>query len=124
MATIVHFDISAENPARAMEFYEKLFDWKFGSMPGFSDYYEIETRDLNGRPGAAGGLTKRTSPQQTGITNFIGVASIDETLVKLEKFGGKILQSKQAIPGYGYLAVCTDTESNVIGLFQETRPGT
>ena len=118
MATIVHFDIGADNPERAKKFYEELFGWKIGTMPGFPDYYEIETKDLNGKPGVGGGLTKRENPQQTGITNFIGVSSIDETVTKLNELGGKVIQPKQSIPGYGYIAVSTDTENNVIGLFQ------
>ena len=110
MATVVHFDISADNPERAMKFYETLFGWKITSIPGFADYYEIDTGDLNGKKGVGG-----------GITNFIGVSSIDETIVKLSSLGGKIIQSKQAVPGYGFLALCTDTENNVIGLFQEDK---
>ena len=59
MATIVHFDIGADNPERAKKFYEALFGWKIGTMPGFPGYYEIETTDLNNARGVGGGLTKR-----------------------------------------------------------------
>lgn len=121
MATIVHFDIGADDPGRAKKFYEELFGWKIGTMPGFPDYYEVQTTDLNGKQGVGGGLTKRENPQQTGITNFIGVSSIDETVAKLNKLGGKVIQPKQVIVGYGYIAVCTDTENNAIGLFQEDK---
>lgn len=121
MATIVHFDIGADNLDRAKKFYEDLFEWKIGAMPGISNYYEITTSDLNGVPGIGGGLTKRENPQQTGITNFIGVVSISETIEKLNKLGGKLIQSKQAIPGYGYVAVCMDTENNVFGLFEDDK---
>lgn len=121
MASIVHFDISADDLIRAKKFYEGLFGWKIRTMQGFPDYYEIETEDLGGTPGVGGGLTKRSDPVQAGITNFIGVASIDASLEKLSSLGGKIIQGKQAIPGYGYLAVCTDTENNVIGLFEDDK---
>lgn len=119
MATIVHFDIGVDNPERAKKFYQELFGWKIEMMPGFPDYFEIETAGLDGKQGLSGGLTKRENPQQTGITNFIGVSFIDETIVKLSSLGGKVIRPKQVIPGYGFLAVCTDTENNVIGLFQE-----
>lgn len=121
MASIVHFDISADDLTRAKRFYEGLFGWKIRTMWGFLDYYEIETEDLEGRPGVGGGLTKRSDPMQAGITNFIGVASINTSLEKLSSLGGKIIQGKQSIPGYGYLAVCTDTENNVIGLFEDDK---
>jgi hypothetical protein len=54
-----------------------------------------------------------------GILNYIGVASVDETLKKLVELGGKILQPAQEVPGYGLLALCTDTEDNIFGVFEE-----
>lgn len=121
MPTLVHFDISADNLERAKKFYKELFGWSIHSMPGFSDYFEIETTDLNGKNGVGGGLTKRDQKQQKGITNFIGVNSIDETIEKVVLFGGTVIQPKQIIPGYGCLAVCSDTEDNIIGLFEENK---
>lgn len=121
MATIVHFDISADDPERAKRFYEAIFGWKIGPIVGFADYYEVETADLRGIKGIGGGITKRKHPQQTCIVNFIGVSSIDETIAKLNSIGGKVIQSKQAIAGYGYIAVCADTENNLFGLFQEDK---
>lgn len=121
MATIVHFDISADDLARAKAFYENLFGWKIRTMEGFADYYEIETTENNGKASVGGGLTKRNNSVQAGITNYIGVESIDDSLEKLNSLGGTILLPKQAIPGHGYLAVCADTENNVIGLFQDDK---
>lgn len=119
MATIIHFDVSADDPMRAKAFYEKLFDWKFEKLPGPINYYLIETSDLQGKKGVTGGMARRENPQQVGITNFIGMASVDESLKKVVELGGKIIQPKQAIPGWGYLATCSDTENNVFGLFEE-----
>ena len=121
MATIVHFDISADDPARAKQFYEALFDWKIQALGGFADYYEIETAGLNGVKSMGGGITKRDHSRPNCITNFVGVSSIDESVAKLIALGGKVIQPKQAIPGYGYLVVCMDTENNIFGLFQEDR---
>lgn len=119
MTTIVHFDISAGNPDRAKNFYEAIFGWKIGPIGGVPDYYETRTKDLEGVKSIGGGITKRENPQQTWITNFIGVSSIDETITKLANFGGKVIQAKQRIPGYGFIAPCTDTENNLFGLFHE-----
>lgn len=120
MATIVHFDLSADNPERAKKFYEELFSWKFNLLPGPMNYYLIETKDLQGNTGIGGGLSKRENPEQNGINNFIGVASIDESLKKVTELGGKVIQPKQPIPGWGALALCMDTENNIFGLFEET----
>ncbi|HLG41509.1 MAG TPA: VOC family protein [Chitinophagaceae bacterium] len=121
MPTIVHFDIGVNNPERAKNFYEALFGWKIGPIAGFPDYYEIETTDINGVKGVGGGLTKRDNPQQNGITDFIGVVSIDETVAKIISLGGNVIQPKQSIPGYGYIAVCADTDKNIFGLFQDDK---
>lgn len=117
MATLVHFDLSADDPVRAKKFYEELFDWKFEILTGPTNYYLIETKDLEGKPGIGGGMSKRQAPQQAGITNFIGVKSIDDSVKKVLKLGGQIVQPKQVLPGWGFLALCKDTEDNVFGLF-------
>ncbi len=64
MATIIHFNISAEKPTRAKDFCEKLIDWKFELLPGPMDYYMIETKDLDGKPGTGGGMAKRENSEQ------------------------------------------------------------
>jgi len=119
MATIVHFDISADQPERIRQFYETLFGWKFDPVPGPVDYQLIATRGLDGEVGIGGGLAKRTAGSPAGITNFIGVASIDESLARVKELGGKVIVPKQGVPGFGYNALCTDPADNVIGLFQE-----
>ncbi len=121
MATIIHFDVPAEKPERAKAFYEKLFGWKIVQLPGPVSYHMVETKDLEGKPGVGGGITQRESPQQVGITNFIGVASVDAAAKEVAVLGGKVIRPKQAVPGWGYLALCTDTENNVFGLFQEDK---
>jgi predicted enzyme related to lactoylglutathione lyase len=51
--------------------------------------------------------------------NYIGVPSVDEYLEKVEKLGGRVLMPKIAIPGWGHLAICMDTENNAFGLWQD-----
>ena len=120
MPTIVHFDIGSDDPERARKFYEGLFGWKMEIPPGMTDYYLIETRDLEGKPGVDGGLGKRGEPGQR-ITSYIGVSSIDEYVAKVAQLGGKVVMPRTPVPGWGYLAVCFDTEDNMFGLWQEDR---
>lgn len=121
MATLIHFNIPVDNEERAKKFYQELFDWKIERLPGPMNYSLIETEGLKGTKGMGGGMAKREPTDPTGIVSFIGVESIDKSLVAVEKHGGKILQPKQVVPGWGYMAVCQDTESNRFGLFQEDR---
>ena len=120
MPTIVHFDIGADDPERARKFYEGLFGWKMEKPPEMTDYYLIETRDLDGKPGVGGGLGKRGEPGQR-ITSYVGVSSVDEHAAKVESLGGKVVMPRTAVPGWGYLAICFDTEDNMFGLWQEDR---
>ena len=61
---------------------------------------------------------KRMMPEQQEITNYIDVRSVDEYSAKVEQSGGKVRMPKMAIPGMGYLAVCSDTENNTFGLWE------
>jgi predicted enzyme related to lactoylglutathione lyase len=120
MPTIVHFDIASDNPTRAKKFYESLFDWKLQGPAGMPDYYLFETKGLDGKSGAGGGLGKRAEPSQR-ITVYIGVSSVDEYSKKVTKLGGKVAQPKMAVPGWGWLATCLDTEGNVFGVWQDDK---
>ena len=117
MPTIVHFDIATDNPQRAKKFYESLFNWRMEGPPGMTDYYLIETKDLEGNKGVGGGLGKRGDPSQR-ITAYFGVDSIESYSKKVAKLGGKT-GPKMTVPGWGYLATCTDTEGNTFGLWQQ-----
>ena len=118
MPTVVHFDIAADEPERAKVFYEQLFDWKMASPPGMTDYYLIETDGLNGEKGVGGGLGKRGEPGQN-ITSYIGVSSVEEYSARVQNLGGTVIQPKMVVPGWGYLAICLDTEGNMFGLWQD-----
>lgn len=120
MPTIVHFDVPSDDPQRAKQFYETIFGWHFEGPPGMDDYYLIETKDLDGKQGVGGGLGKRGDPSQR-ITAYFGVDDMDGYSKKVEASGGKVVQPKMTVPGWGYLAICIDTEGNTFGLWQEDK---
>jgi predicted enzyme related to lactoylglutathione lyase len=111
------FDVSADDPQRAMNFYSKVFGWKFKKWSGPFDYWLVMTGDKND-PGIDGGIAKRENPSAR-IMNFINVPSVDDVANTIIKNGGKILQQKQTIPGVGYIVIFQDTESNMFGIIQE-----
>ncbi len=117
MPRVIHFEFPADDPERAIAFYENVFGWKIEKWEGPMEYWLIMTGPEE-EPGIDGGLTRRTEPGM-GTENTVGVASIDEYLVKIEANGGKLLRPKSAVPGVGYLAYCQDTEGNSFGLMQE-----
>lgn len=116
MASIVWFEIPADDVERAKKFYGDLFGWEIEKFPGPMEYWHIdtgskdETRD--------GGLMKRQHPQQ-GITNYIAVPSVDQFAAKVQKLGGKIIMPKTPVPQMGYFAACQDTENNTFALWEK-----
>jgi predicted enzyme related to lactoylglutathione lyase len=117
MPKINHFEINAEDPLRAKSFYEQVFKWKIEKWEGPLDYWTIMAGDED-EAGINGGLQKRENKDDK-ITNYIGVESVDNVIVKIEKNGGTILKPKSSIPGVGYFAFFEDTEGNRLGIMEE-----
>jgi uncharacterized protein len=115
-ASIVWFEIPADNPERAKQFYGALFGWKIELLPEMTDYWHIDTGGGDDTPD--GGLMKRKHPDQP-ITNYVNVASVDEAAAMVQKLGGKICKPKTAVPQMGYFAVCRDTEGNEFALWEK-----
>jgi uncharacterized protein len=118
MPTIVHFDVPADNVARARKFYGDLLGWTFQQPIPAMEYYLFATKALDGSPGVGGGMGKRGAPGQ-GITTYFGVPSVAEYLEKAKTLGASIVMPKTPVPGFGYLALCVDTEGNPFGLWEE-----
>ena len=111
----VHFEIPADDPARAIRFYEQVFGWQFQQWDGPMPYWMVRTGDDG--PGIDGGLHAKAHPGQ-GPVNTIAVASCDDYLAKVEAAGGRTVVPKMAIPQVGWLAYCTDPEGNTFGIMQ------
>ena len=116
-ASVVWFEIPADNVERARTFYGKLFGWKIDKFPGptAKPYWLINTG--NDDPSRNGGMIERQFPDHT-ITNYIAVPSVDKATVKVEKLGGKICLEKTVVPQMGYFVVCSDTENNQFALWE------
>lgn len=118
--TPTHFEIPADDLARAKTFYEQIFGWKikpYAMPPGSHEYYAVTTMK-KGEPGINGGMMKRNMPGQP-FTNYITVKSIDDMNAKVQSHGGKVVLPKQAIgESMGWISAFMDTENNVIGLHE------
>ena len=115
-ATIVHFEIPADNIERANKFYGGLFGWKIEKVPEM-DYWMFRTGAGNGEQVMGGGIMSRHYPQEP-ITIYISVDSVAEYSKKVEGLGGKVTRPKTEVPGHGWFAVCTDTENNAFALWE------
>lgn len=112
---VVHFEIPADNPERAVKFYKKVFNWKIETWAGPMDYWLVTAGDEK-EPGINGAITPKAN--LTVTTNTINVPSVDDFVKKIKDAGGKVLQGKMAVPGIGYMAYCADTEGNMFGIMQ------
>jgi len=122
MDKVVHFEIPADNLARAKRFYNTVFGWRMNEIPEM-EYVIVGTveSDENGMPketGAInGGMLERQDPVKSPVIT-INVKSIDQAAATIEKNGGKIVRPKMPVGDMGFAAYFKDTEGNVIGLWQ------
>lgn len=114
-ASLVWFDIPADDLPRAKKFYRALFGWKISRFPAMPDYWHIDTGGTKAT--LDGGLLPRQAPRQP-ITAYISVPSVDKATAKVQKLGGTVCRSKTPVPGMGYFVVCQDTESNTFALWE------
>ena len=123
MPRVVHFEIQAADPQRAMRFYADLFDWKFNKFAGPMDYWLIVTGEP-GQPGIDGGLLRRNgaAPAEGQPVNAfvctLDVPSVDACLAAALKSGATRAVDKMAVPGVGWLAYLKDPEGNIFGIMQ------
>ena len=115
MSRVIHFELAADDPERAIQFYSKVFGWKIDKWEG-QDYWLVTTGESS-TPGIDGAIMPR-DPQRPPVVNTIGVDSLDDSVAKVTANGGTVLEPKMPIPGVGYFAYCLDSEGNPFGLMQ------
>ena len=121
MNRVVHFEINAKEPKRAVEFYKSVFGWKIDKWDGPQDYWLASTGDES-EPGINGAIM--TAGEKSSTVNTIEVESVREYTDKIKKAGGEVVQEITTIPNIGYLAYCADTEGNVFGVMESDEKAT
>ncbi len=119
---VVHFEIPADDVARAEEFYRSAFGWNLNAMPdmGYTMVSTTPTDDQGAPkdPGAInGGMLKREGPVTSPVIT-IDVDDIDKALETIGSLGGSTVTAKQPVMDMGFAAYFRDTEGNVVGLWQ------
>ncbi|HEX3298795.1 MAG TPA: VOC family protein [Actinomycetota bacterium] len=130
MDKVVHFEITFDDQERAKEFYSSVFDWELNDadMGNGVSYttattVPIDDNRMPREPGAInGGFTSKSKETPAPVIT-IGVASIDDTLKKVEASGGKVVTPRTPIPDMGAFAYFTDSEGNTMGLFEASWSG-
>ena len=119
---VVHFEVPFDDADRAREFYREVFGWQIQPMPEM-DYNMVSTgpvsdQGMPSEPGyIGGGMMQRQAPYTSPVLT-LEVDDIDATIVAVEKQGGAAVGEKMAVGDMGFAAYFTDSEGNVMGLWQ------
>jgi uncharacterized protein len=122
-----HFEIPADDLARARKFYAETFGWKMVDVPGM-EYAMVRTGKVNDRgmptdPGyIGGGIAPRDKLLQHPLVVIV-VEEITAAETLIEKNGGKVLRPKHPIGdgSWGFTAYFQDSEGNTGQLFQSPK---
>jgi predicted enzyme related to lactoylglutathione lyase len=118
---VVHFELPVDDQERAKAFYAAAFGWDLADVPGMS--YTMATTTPSGdrgptEPGAInGGIAGRGGPITAPVIT-VEVADIDEALATVERLGGRAVQGRAAVGDMGFTGYFSDSEGNVVGLWQ------
>jgi uncharacterized protein len=120
MGRVVHYEITADDTARARKFYE-IFGWdiKDSGMPGGE--YWLTASGPPDETGIGGAIMPRSYQKQPSII-WISVDDIDDMIEKVKANGGEAIGDKQKIPGVGTTIYIKDTEGNIVGMLQPEPP--
>lgn len=114
------FEIPVTNMERAKKFYDTVFDVNI-QVQNFNDLLMGWFPFAEGKMGASGSLVKQADfyhPSETaGPLLYFSSKDVQVQVDKIEKAGGKILQTKKLISeDIGYMALFVDTEGNRMAL--------
>jgi uncharacterized protein len=119
MPANVYFEIQADDPTRAIEFYSAAFGWQFTEIKGLPiRYWSIDAN------GARGGLLPSHGPKpapQSATNAFccsFEVSDYDAAAAKITKAGAGVALPKFAVPEKCWQGYFLDLDGNVFGIFQ------
>jgi len=123
MNRVVHFEIQADEPERAIKFYTDVFGWEFPLW--MENYWGVMTAEKDSKePGINGGLLKRpaaTPPKESGTNAYVctvQVDNFDKTAEKILASGGIVAMPKFALTGMAWQGYFLDTEGNTFGIHE------
>ena len=131
MGRLVHFEIHAEDPERAIEFYKAVFGWGVTKWDGPVDYWLLDTGEEE-KPGINGAIMRRIESGKpasapgdapNAFICTVEVDSIDEIEKAIPAAGGEQVAPRQEIPNVGKVSYFKDTEGNIFGTLEPVPQG-
>jgi len=112
----IHFELPADDPERAISFYQDVFGWKVQKWDGPQEYWLVSTGEAPA-PGIDGAIMRRHAEAQH-LIHTLDVPDLDAYIEKVTTAGGRVVVPKMEIPGVGWFAYVADPEGNVFGMIQ------
>jgi len=113
------FEIYVQDMARAKKFYETVLGVELTNLDSPSDELEMQAFPMNMEAGGASGALARMEGCPSGGMGTLVYFSCEDCAVEASRVdgaGGKLCKPKMAIGRYGFIALVSDTEGNMVGL--------
>lgn len=108
---VVHWVISARDPQAQRAFYMAMFNWDIEA----DGLMSIGAGIGGPEPGPAGHMQQG----EPGVSLYVQVRHIRESLDKLATLGGTVTMEPMDVPGGPTIAFFKDPEGNPMGLVQQ-----
>lgn len=116
---VVWFEIYVQDMPRAKAFYEAMLGVQLQRLDTSGMDIEMWAFPMQDQgAGAAGALAKMEGCPSGGNSTLVYFSCVDCAIEaqKADSAGGQIVKEKFSIGPYGFIALVSDTEGNVIGL--------
>jgi predicted enzyme related to lactoylglutathione lyase len=114
------FEIYVQDMPRAKAFYEAVFQGELTplTVPEGSSDMEMWAFPMSTEEGGASGALVRINGCPSGGSTMVYFSCADcaDEAARAAAHGGTLHQPKMSIGEYGFIAMVTDTEGNMIGL--------
>jgi predicted enzyme related to lactoylglutathione lyase len=109
---VVHWAITARDPAAQRAFYAALFNWQIEDGGLMNIAPGIGAPD----PGPGGHIQQGDTP---GVALYVQVRDLRASLARAAELGGAVTMEPFDVPGGPTIAFITDPEGNAVGLVQQ-----
>jgi predicted enzyme related to lactoylglutathione lyase len=116
---VIWFEIYVSDMQRAKRFYENVFKQQLPELSSSNADSPMYSFPMDMKLPGTGGMLVKDSKKSPGAGGTLVYFSCEDCSVEAAlaaQHGGKLLQPKQSIGEYGFIAIAEDCEGNRIGL--------
>ncbi len=106
------WEIDVPDVDRAQQFYGAVCPWTFQAMEGYAGYVII---NVDGTGIGALQASEGGDPAGRGVTLYVQVADLEDTLARARQAGGTVEQERMEVPGPAWIGLVRDPFGLKIG---------